>query len=46
MRTDGQTGLYHDGSILKCSEDGIAQILSGKASNESEPELTQMSEKL
>jgi hypothetical protein len=46
VRTNGQTDLYHDGSILKCSEDGIAQILSGKASNESEPEPTQMSEGL
>jgi hypothetical protein len=46
VRTDGQTGLYQGGSILKCAEDGIAQIVSRKASNESEPESTQMSERL
>jgi len=45
-RTDGQRGLHHDESILKCSEDGTAQIVSGKASNEYEPGLTQLSERL
>ena len=41
VQTDGQTGLYQDGSIIKCSEDGTAQVVPGKASNESEPGSTQ-----
>jgi hypothetical protein len=41
VQTEEQTGLYQDGSVLKCSGDGTAQIVSGKASNESEPGSTQ-----
>ena len=46
MRTDGQTGLYYDGSILKCSENGTAQIVSGKASIQSEQGPTQLLDRL
>ena len=44
--TDGQTGLYHDRLILKCSEDGTAQIVSGKESSECEPQPTQLLDRL
>lgn len=46
VRLDGQTGLYYDGSILKCSEDGTAQIVLWKASNESETGPTQLLDRL